>query len=162
MRLSFSNDTVRNIFAETDYNDFSHLMFDTARGEEKVSKEEANGKIREIMFNILGVDEKASRKTLRQAIRRHKNDIFEVIENTVEDLLVSGWGDNPFFNEFVEIRSAADGDTNSFYTEDEVILTVSELSGNHHDLIRQRLGEGKSFSVKTSWYGVRFISSRAL
>ena len=162
MRLSFSNDTVRNIFAETDYIDFSRLMFDTARGEEKVSKEEANGKIREIMFNILGVDEKASRKTLRQAIRRHKNDIFEVIENTVEDLLVSGWGDNPFFNEFVEIRSAADGDTNSFYTEDEVILTVSELSGNHHDLIRQRLGEGKSFSVKTSWYGARFISSRAL
>ena len=139
MRLSFSNDTVKNIFAETDYNDFSRLMFDTARAEEKVSKEEANGKIREIMFNILGVDEKASRKTLRQAIRRHKNDIFEVIENTVEDLLVSGWGDNPFFNEFVEIRSAADGDTNSFYTEDEVILTVSELSGNHHDLNSNRV-----------------------
>lgn len=162
MRLSFSNDTVRNIFAETDYNDFSRLMFDTARGEEKVSKEEANGKIREIMFSILGVDEKASRKTLRQAIRRHKNDIFEVIENTVEDLLVSGWGDNPFFNEFVEIRSAADGDTNSFYTEDEVILTVSELSGNHHDLIRQRLGEGKSFSVKTSWYGVKIYTEYEL
>lgn len=124
---------------ENDYNDFSRLMFDTARGEEKVSKDEANSKIREIMFNILGVDEKASRKTLRQAIRRHKNDIFEVIENTVEDLLVSGWGDNPFFNEFVEIRSAADGDTNSFYTEDDVILTVSELSGNHHDLNSNRV-----------------------
>lgn len=139
MRLSFSNECVRKVFVENDYNDFSRLMFDTARGEEKVSKDEANSKIREIMFNILGVDEKASRKTLRQAIRRHKNDIFEVIENTVEDLLVSGWGDNPFFNEFVEIRSAADGDTNSFYTEDDVILTVSELSGNHHDLNSNRV-----------------------
>lgn len=139
MKLSFSNECVRKVFVENDYNDFSRLMFDTARGEEKVSKDEANSKIREIMFNILGVDEKASRKTLRQAIRRHKNDIFEVIENTVEDLLVSGWGDNPFFNEFVEIRSAADGDTNSFYTEDDVILTVSELSGNHHDLNSNRV-----------------------
>lgn len=139
MRLSFSNECVRKVFTENDFNDFARLMFDTARGEEKVTTEEANSKIREIMFNILGVDEKASRKTLRQAIRRHKNDIFEVIENTVDDLLVSGWGDNPFFNEFVEIRSAADGDTNTFYTSDEVILTVSELSGNHHDLNSNRV-----------------------
>ena len=48
------------------------------------------------------------------------------------------------------------GDTNEFYVPDESILTVSEVSGNHHDLFRQRLGEGRTFAVKTSWYGVKF------
>ena len=140
--LAFSNNEVANIFEAFSYDEFSQLMFDTARSEEKVSKELANEKIREVMFQVLGVDASASRKVLRKAIRRHKIDVFEIIEETVEKLLVSGWGDNPFFNEFVEIKSLADGDTNEFYTPDEVILTVSELSGNHHDI--------KSYSVRVA------------
>ena len=39
----------------------------------------------------MGLDEKASAKEIRKAIRRNKNEIFEVIEETVEDLLTSGW-----------------------------------------------------------------------
>ena len=134
--LIFSSNDVRDIFAEdrTDYGYFSKLMLDTARGAEKVDKKDANDKIREVMFSVLGVDEDCDRRTLRNAIRKHKVDIYEVIEETVENLLVSGWGENPFFNEFVEMKSMADGDTNEFYTKDEIILTVSELSGNHHDI----------------------------
>ena len=162
MKLNFSSNEVRNIFAENDYAEYSQLMFDTAKGEEKVSTKDANNKIREIMFSVLGVDENCSRKELRKAIRRHKIDVFEIIEETVENLLVSGWGENPFFNEFVEIKSMADGDTNEFYVPDEVILTVSELSGNHHDLIRQRLAEGQTFSVRTSWYGIKIYTEYEL
>ena len=103
MKLNFSSNEVRNIFAENDYAEYSQLMFDTAKGEEKVSTKDANYKIREIMFSVLGADENCSRKELRKAIRRHKIDVFEIIEETVENLLVSGWGENPFFNEFVEI-----------------------------------------------------------
>lgn len=55
-------------------------MFDTAKGEEKVSTKDANNKIREIMFSVLGVDENCSRKELRKAIRRHKIDVFEIID----------------------------------------------------------------------------------
>lgn len=162
MKLNFSSNEVRNIFAENDYAEYSQLMFDTAKGEEKVSTKDANNKIREIMFSVLGVDENCSRKELRKAIRRHKIDVFEIIEETVENLLVSGWGENPFFNEFVEIKSMADGDTNEFYVPDEVILTVSELSGNHHDIIRQRLAEGQTFSVRTSWYGIKIYAEYEL
>lgn len=162
MKLKFTNNDVRTIFAENSYEDFSQLMFDTGMGQSKVSKEDANAKIREIMFSVLGVDEKCSRKELRKAIRRHKVDIFEIIEETVENLLVSGWGENPFFNEFVEIKSMADGDTNEFYVADDVILTVAELSGNHHDLVRQRLAEGHTFSVKTSWYGIKIYAEYEL
>lgn len=156
--IIFSSNDVRDIFAEdrTDYGYFSKLMLDTARGAEKVDKKDANDKIREVMFSVLGVDEDCDRRTLRNAIRKHKIDIFEVTEEILENLLVSGWGENPFFNEFVEMKSMADGDTNEFYTKDEIILTVSELSGNHHDIVRQKLNEGKTFRVKTSWYGVKF------
>lgn len=136
------------------YNDFYQLMNETARGQERVEKKDANDKIRSIMFSILGVNEDCKRSELRKAIRRHKVEIFEVIEETVQNLLISGWQDNEFFRQFVEFKSMAMGDTNEFYTVEDVILTVSEVSGNHWDLMRQRLGEGKSFRVQTSWYAI--------
>ena len=141
------------------FEEFSQLMIDAAKGAvQQYSKEEADQVIREKMFEILGIDEKSSRKEIRRAIDKHKTEVFEVIEETIENMLVSGWGQNPFFNEFVEVRNLADGDTNQFYTPVDTILTVSELSGNHHDMIRQKLGMGSTFSVKTSWYGVNFGS----
>lgn len=163
-RITFSNESTRAVFAQDDcnYADFSKLMFDTAIGNEKVSKEEANKRIREVMFQVLGVDENCSRKELRKAIRRHKIDVFEVIEELVPNLLVSGWGDNPWFDQFVEIKSTALGDINEFYVPDDVILTVGELAGNHHDIIRQRLGEGTVTPVKTSWYGVKIYTEYEL
>lgn len=161
-KINFSNAATEAVFANHDYANFSQLMLDTAKGAERVSKEEANKKIREVMFAVLGIDENSTRKEIHKAIRRHKVDVFEVIEETVENLLVSGWGENPFFQQFVEMKSMADGDTNIFYTPDEVILTVAEVSGNHHDLFRQRLGGGKSFSVKTSWYGIKIYTEYEL
>lgn len=162
MRLNFTNQSTSDVFAVKSYAEFSQLMFDTAKNASKISKEESNNKIREIMFEVLGVEPGCDRKTLRKAIRRHKIDVFEVIEDTVENLLVSGWGENPFFNEFVETKSYADGDTNEFYVKDDIILTVSELSGNHHNLLRQRLNEGSTFRVKTSWYGIKIYTEYEL
>ena len=140
-------------------------MLDVAKGKKilnsegvEQSTEVSNKKIREVMFQVLGIDENASRRDIHRAIRRHKIDVFEVTENIIEDMLHSGWGDNPFFNEFVEYKSAAFGETNEFYAEDRVILTVSELAGNHHNLFRQRLGEGQTYSVKTSWYGLKIYA----
>lgn len=158
MRLNFTNSQLNEVFAANPYEDFAQLMFDTGMGKEKVDKKDADNKIREIMFQVLGVDEDAKPSELRKAIRKHQTDVFEVIEETLENLLVSGWGQNPFFNEFVEVRNMSDGDTNEFYVPDECILTVSEIAGNHHDLIRQRLTEGNTFRVKTSWYGCKIYT----
>lgn len=161
--MKFSNSEVRCIFDNDKYANFSKLMLDTAKNEIKqYTVAEANDKIRDVMFQVLGVDKNCSKKELRRAIRRHKDDVFEVIEETVQNLLVSGWGENPFFNEFVEMKSMNLGDTNEFYVPDEVILTVSELSGGHHNMIRQRLGGGQTFSVKTSWYGVKIYTEYEL
>lgn len=163
-RITFSNADTRAVFADKDYNEFSQLMFDTAMNTLKdgLTKATANDKIREVMFEVLGVDPKCSRKELNKAIRRHKTDVFEVIEETVENLLKTGWGENPFFNQFVEIRNLEDGDTNEFYAPDDVILTVAELAGNHHDLFRQRVGEGTPYSIKTSWYGLKIYTEYEL
>lgn len=165
-KISFSNEKTQAIFnTDCTFAAFSDLMKDVAlkkaiydaEGNE-VSADEANKKIRSIMFQVLGLDEDANRKELRRAIRRHKTDVFEVIEDTVENLLVSGWGNNPFFMQFVDQRNLADGDENDFYTVDNVILTVSELAGNHHNLIRQRLSEGKQYQIKTNWYGIKIYA----
>ena len=155
-KLMFTNESTKEVFSNHDFNDFNKLMFETALGKEQVSKKEANDKIREVFNEVLGIDANASRKEIRKAIRRHRVDIFEVTEELVPSLLRTGWQENPVFDEYVEYKTMADGDMNEYYVEDEVILTVSELSGNHHDLIRQRLGAGQTFSVKTSWYGVKF------
>lgn len=157
MRMS---NTVKMIFDShnSSYEDFRNVLKDT--GMRKVNPkfgnfEQANEIIRNIQFEILGVNPDCSRSEFRKAFRRNKIAVYEVIEDTLEDMLVSGWGDNPFFMEFVEQKYYNLGDRNEFYTPDDVILTVSEIAGNHHDLLRQRLGEGSTFTVKTSWYGVR-------
>lgn len=161
MRLSKN---VMNVFAQKnyEYNDYRKLMFDTAKGTQSVSKEEANDKIREVQFSILGLPDGFTARDFKRAFRRHKLDVYEVIEEVIDDLLVSGWGDNPFFNQFVEEKFMNLGDTNEFWTADDVILTVSETSGNHHNLFRQRLGSGKAFSVKTSWYGIKIYTEYEL
>ena len=157
MRLSTN---IMNVFDANgyEYNDFRTLAFDLARGTQAISKSEAEDKLREINFSILGLSEKPTNKEIRRAIRRHQTEVFEILEDQIEDHLVSGFGENPFFRQFVEEKYNSLGDTNEFWTDDDVILTVSELSGNHHSLYRQALGAGKSFSVKTSWYGIKIYA----
>lgn len=138
------------------YFNFSKLLTDTGRNEVAVySKEEANNKIREKFNAILGLDENSTRKEMRKAIRKNQVELFEIIEETVENLLVSGWAENEFFNEYCDVKNLAAGDENEFYCPDESVLTVSEVSGNHHAIIRQRLGSGETFKVTTSWYGIK-------
>lgn len=137
-------------------NDFVKLLIDTAKGcPTKYSVAESNEAINRRFFEILGIDKTSNVKEIRKAVRRHKAEIYEIIEEVIDERLVSGWGDNPFFREFVEEKNLAHGDTNEFYIPDNSILTVSQFSGNHHDLIRQKLGMGEYRSITTSWYGIK-------
>ena len=153
---------VRDVFDndEVKFANFSKLMIDTASGifEEGITAKEANKKIVEKFHQIIGVDEKSTKAEIRKAIRRNQQVLFDLIEEVVPNLLQTGWQDNPFFNEFVETRNIDIGDVNVFYTEDETLLSVSKVSGNHWDIDRQRLGKGASYSVETSWYGIAVYS----
>lgn len=153
---------VREIFENDDakFASFNKLMLDVANDnlEDGITIKEANAKITAMFKKIIGCDENSSKAEVRKAIRKNQQVLFDLIEEVVPNLLQSGWQDNPFFNEFVETRNIDIGDQNVFYTEDETILTVSKVSGNHWDLDRQRLGKGTTFSVATSWYGIAVYS----
>ena len=151
---------VQSVF-NNDANDFmafSQLLTDTARGTQAVSKEEANAKIVEVFQNVLGIDKNSRPADVRRAIRRNQALVFDIIEETVQNLLVSGWGNDPFFAQYVDQRNLALGDKNEFYSEDESILSVMKVAGNHHDIIRQRLGAGKVTSIATYWCAVKVYS----
>lgn len=156
------NENVRNVFndEEAKFEAFNKLMIDTAYGkfEEGITPNDANEKIVAKFKAIIGCDEKSTKAEIRKAIRRNQKVLFEVVEDVVEDLLVSGWQDSTFMEEFCDIRNIALGDRNDFITEDNSILTVSKVSGNHWDIDRQRLGFGQHFSIETSWYGIGIYS----
>ena len=153
---------VREVFEndESKMRAFYKLMQDVANNnlEDGISMKEANDKIVSMFNKVLGLDENSSKSDIRKAIRRNQNVLFDLIEEVVPNLLRTGWQENPFFNEFVETRNLDIGDKAVFYTEDETILTVSKVSGNHWDIDRQRLGKGASYSVETSWYGIAVYS----
>ena len=128
---------VQNVF-NNDANDFmafSQLLTDVARGTQAVSKEEANAKIVEVFQNVLGIDKNSRPGDVRKAVRRNQALVFDIIEETIQSLLITGWGEDPFFQKYVDQRNLALGDKNEFYTEDDSILSVMRVAGNHHDIV---------------------------
>ena len=128
---------VQNVF-NNDANDFmafSRLLTDVALGRQEVSKEEANKKIVEVFQSVLGINENSRPGDIRKAVRRNQALLFDIIEETVQDLLVTGWGNDPFFQKYVDQRNLALGDKNEFYSEDDSILSVMRVAGNHHDIV---------------------------
>lgn len=118
-----------------DFVAFSQLLTDVALGKQEVSKEEANKKIVEVFQGVLGINENSRPGDIRKAVRRNQAVLFDIIEETVQNLLVIGWGNDPFFQKYVDQRNIALGDKNEFYSEDDSILSVMRVAGNHHDIV---------------------------
>lgn len=151
---------VQNVF-NNDVNDFiafSELLTETALGTQKVTKAEANAKIVEVFQGVLGLDKNSKPAEVRKAIRRNQALVFDIIEETVQSLLVTGWGNDPFMMKYVDQRNLALGDKNEFYAEDDSVLSVMKIAGNHHDIIRQRLAGGSVESIKTYWVGIKIYA----
>ena len=151
---------VQSVF-NNDVNDFiafSELLTETALGTQKVTKAEANAKIVEVFQGVLGLDKNSKPAEVRKAIRRNQALVFDIIEETVQSLLVTGWGNDPFMMKYVDQRNLALGDKNEFYAEDDSVLSVMKIAGNHHDIIRQRLAGGSVESIKTYWVGIKIYA----
>lgn len=150
---------------ENAVNDYKQLMTDYALGrlEDGVTKKEANDKIRQIQLNLMGIySENPTKREIAKAMRKHKTEVFELIEDTVINLTNEGWGNSPFYNRFVERRSGALGDANEFYVESAALLTVEKFSGAHHNIFRQKLGIGESFNVPTNAYAIKIYEEYEL
>lgn len=140
------------------------LCYDLSRGTvpQTYSTDEANEVVRKAFQELLGTDKPDWRD-----YRRHKVQIFEIIEDTLVQSITDGWQNNPFFDRFAEVKNLALGDKNLFYAKDRTMLLVSKIAGSNWDLRKQRLDIGSEFSVPTEWYGVsvmevfdRFMAGR--
>lgn len=141
-----------------------NLMFDLGAGREiydaeagrNVSKAEANEVIRKACYEFLGINEKSTDKQIKRALNSDNGKkFFEVIEEIIDTQIAYGLSENEFFNQFVDSKNIKDGDRNDFWVDDEVLLTVSKVAGEHHDLSIQRLGSGQSYNVPTAVYGIK-------
>lgn len=141
-----------------------NLMFDLGAGREiydaeagrVISKAEASDTIRKACFEYLGLTKDSTTKQIKRALNSERGtQFFEVIEEIIDVQIAHGLSENEFFNTWVESKNMADGDRNEFWADDEIILTVSKVSGDNHDLSMQRLGSGQSYHVDTAVYGIK-------
>ena len=119
-----------------------NLMFDLGAGREiydaeanrVVSRAEASDTIRKACFDFLGLTKDSTNKQIKRALNSERGtQFFEVIEEIIDTQIAHGLSENEFFNTWVESKNMADGDRNEFWADDEIILTVSKVSGDSHD-----------------------------
>lgn len=141
-----------------------NIMFDFGSGREiydtktnrVISRAEANDVILKASFEHLGLTKNSTNKQIKRALNSDKaKEFFAVVEEVIDTNISYGLSENEFFNAYVETKNMKDGDTNEFWVDDEVILTVSKVSGDHHNLSMQRLGEGSAYHVDTAVYGIK-------
>lgn len=129
---------VQNAFDNKEENAiaFSKLAYNAANNIfEDYSKEDTQKMLRAQFDRILGIKwETATPMQRRQAWRDNGKACYSVIEDTVANKMVSGWGEDPFFMQFVDEKNLALGDKNEFYVDENSIMTVSKFAGNHHDI----------------------------
>lgn len=115
------------------------------------SASDADTVIRNMFKEMIGTD-----KIDRKIFRRHAIDIFEIIEEVVDQTIVDSEGrKNAFFRQFVEEKSLANGDTNSFYIPNNSELRVARISRGNWTLERQRIDQGKDITIGMSTYGIK-------
>lgn len=112
MRLQFNeySNGLQSVFGEANkYANFSKLCIDTVNGklEAGVTFAKANESIGRQIREIYGLPEHPTDREVRNALRsKEKNTIaFEIIEDTIEDTLVSGWNESAFFRILVETKN---------------------------------------------------------
>lgn len=155
---------VQNAFKNDNENliKFGELLTDCARKTVKeYSQKEAGDRIVKKFKEVLGIDPTDKPIAIRRAIKANRELVYTLIEETIDEMMITGWMENPFFMAYVDVRNLALDDENDFYVEDDSILSVSKVSGNHHNMIRQKLGAGRHFSVTGEWYGIKFSSLAA-
>ena len=138
---------------------FGALLTDCARNTVKeYTQKEASERIVKKFKEVLGIEPTDKPVAIRRAIKANKDLVYTLIEETIDEMIITGWMENPFFMAYVDTRNLALDDENDFYVEDDSILNVSKVSGNHHNMIRQKLGAGRHFSVTGEWYGIKIYS----
>jgi hypothetical protein len=136
------NNTFVKLSKDLYKNRFSH---------EKFSANDANEVLRNKFIELNG----GSTKLNFKALRRNGAEMFEIMEEILENTVLEGLPEDSFFSKFVEFRNVSLGDQNSFYIPDNTMLVVSEIADGTTSLRRQRIDVGTNTSIPTSWKGIK-------
>lgn len=158
----FTNLCEDGVTPEENYEGFKKLTYDLNHNpneiydEEgnKISKKDAEDAVRKFVFAIMGLTEHSTKRDRKRAMDKHGIELFEVMEEEIDIKVETGFRESEFFNNYVEQRNLSRGDSQEFWTNEKVILSVTKISGDHHDFTLQRLGSGESYTVTTSVYGI--------
>lgn len=160
-KLTFADysEGIQNSFKDVnDFKVFSKICVDTYKNKlQKYSVEEGNTVIRNKILEAMNLPENPTDRQLRKAFRKQSNRemVFEILEETIDDALITGWGADPFMRRFVEFKTAVLGQKNAFYVKNDCILTISKIAPSHHNIKRQRLAGGSTRTVETAHYGAK-------
>jgi hypothetical protein len=133
------------------------LAVDLAKGKvQNFSVEESNETLRKAFADLFefstGKDGKF--EIDRKTFRKHKADIFEILEVVINETLQEGLKNQ--FDGFAEYRNLAWGDENKFIVPNNSdIFKVALISDGNGNIRRQRLRDGSEFSVSLDTYGIK-------
>jgi hypothetical protein len=163
-KLNNASTAIKAVFSDDNqYAQFQHICVDSVNGHLTCDAKEANASILKAIWQVMGLPDNPSAKEVHKALRNtaKREAMFEILSETIEDTVVTGWEATPFFQQFVEVRNYNLGQENKFYIPDKTEFIVSKVSGSNHDMIRQRLGAGSELSVSTAYYGAKFYAESA-
>ena len=118
---------------------------------DKFSANDANEVLRQAFIDLNG----GSTKLDYKAMRRNGDQMFEILEEILQNTVLEGLPEDNFFKQFVEYKNLALGDQNSFYIPDRTMLVISEIADGTSALRRQRLDVGTNVSIPVSWKGIK-------
>lgn len=134
--------------------DIVKLAVDLANNKvQNFSAQESNDTLRKAFADLMefSLDEKGTID--RKTFRKHKTDIFEILEEVINETLNEGLKSQ--FDGFAEYRNLAWGDENLFTTPAEQNFHVALISDGNSNLRRQRLKDGTEFKVSLDTYGIK-------
>lgn len=133
--------------------DIVKLAVDVATGKiTNYSVHEQNESLRDAFANLMEFS-RENGEIDRKTFRKHRADIFELLEEIINETLQEGLKSQ--FDGFAEYRNLAWGDTNIFKTPVNDIFRVALVSDGNGNIRRQRLRDGQQFQVSVDTYAIK-------
>ena len=134
-------------------NDIVKLAVDNYRGTVKnYSADESNDVLRKALIDANGGSDNLTYRSLRDG---QANGLFTIIEEILTKTVNEGLTSNEFFNQMVEFRNIALGDTNLFLVEDSTLFRVDEIAEGHQGVRRQRIEALTEVAIPTRLYACK-------
>lgn len=133
--------------------DIVKLAVDCTRGcVEKYSVDSANETLRKALIEANNGKDHFDLRDIRDG---KCVGLFSLIEDILSQTVVEGLTDNDFFNELVEYRNVAEGDSPVFTVEDSELFAVAKAADGTQAIRRQRLAGASTAQIPTQMRYIR-------